>query len=36
MKVLFIGDVAGECGRKTIATYLPKLKKEHNLDFIVR
>jgi len=35
LKVLFIGDVVGECGRKTIATYLPKLKKEHNFDFIV-
>lgn len=27
MKILFIGDIVGEIGRKTVAYYLPQLKK---------
>lgn len=29
MRILFIGDVVGSLGRKTITEYLPKLKKEY-------
>lgn len=29
MRVLFIGDVVGSLGRKTLAEYLPKLKKKY-------
>lgn len=35
MKILFCGDVAGEAGRKAIKTYIPKLKKEWDIDGII-
>jgi metallophosphoesterase (TIGR00282 family) len=33
--ILFIGDVVAEPGRRTLATVLPKLKAEHEPDFVV-
>ncbi|BCD68560.1 TIGR00282 family metallophosphoesterase [Nitratiruptor sp. YY09-18] len=35
MKLGFIGDVVGKPGRKMIKRYLPQIKKELELDFIV-
>ncbi|MDI6785943.1 MAG: TIGR00282 family metallophosphoesterase [bacterium] len=35
MKVLFIGDIVGKAGRHIISIYLPRLKEEHNFDFII-
>lgn len=35
MKILFIGDVVGKPGRQAVATLLPKLRREHHLDFII-
>ncbi|MDD5431637.1 MAG: TIGR00282 family metallophosphoesterase [Candidatus Omnitrophica bacterium] len=35
MKILFIGDVVGRPGRDAINKLLPKLKKEHNLSFVI-
>lgn len=35
MKVLFCGDVVGKSGRKLVISYLPKLKEQFQLDFIV-
>lgn len=35
MKILFIGDIVGSPGRAAIKQLLPKLKKEHGLDFVV-
>ncbi|MFH1822907.1 MAG: TIGR00282 family metallophosphoesterase, partial [Patescibacteria group bacterium] len=35
MKVLFIGDVNGSIGRKTVAKILPKLKKDLKLDLAI-
>ena len=35
MKILFIGDVVGKPGRQAVATLLPKLKREHQLDFVI-
>jgi hypothetical protein len=35
MKILFIGDVVGKPGRQAVAGLLPKLKREHALDFII-
>lgn len=35
LKILFIGDVCGKMGRKTIANILPELKKELNPDLVV-
>ena len=34
-KILFIGDVVAEPGRRALATLLPKLKEQHEPDFIV-
>jgi metallophosphoesterase (TIGR00282 family) len=35
MKILFIGDVVGKPGRQAVAGLLPKLRREHQLDFII-
>ena len=35
MKILFIGDIVGESGRKAVKTLLPKLQKQHALDFVI-
>lgn len=34
-KILFIGDVVAEPGRRTLSTLLPQLRKEHEPDFVV-
>jgi metallophosphoesterase (TIGR00282 family) len=34
-KILFIGDVVAEPGRRTLATVLPRLKEQHEPDFVV-
>ena len=35
MNVVFIGDVVGKSGRKTLASLLPQIKQEHNADFVI-
>ncbi len=35
MKLLFIGDIVGQPGRRAVAELLPKLRQEHQLDFVV-
>ena len=35
MKILFIGDIVGEPGRKAVKTLLPKLREQHGLDFVI-
>ena len=35
IRVLFIGDIVGRPGREIIKTYLPSIKKGHNIDFVV-
>ena len=35
MKILFIGDVVGKPGREAVAALIPKLRREHGLDFII-
>lgn len=35
MKILFIGDVVGKPGRQAVAGLLPKLRREHQLDFVI-
>jgi len=35
MKILFIGDVVGEPGRRAIAELVPKLKKRESVDFVI-
>jgi metallophosphoesterase (TIGR00282 family) len=34
-KILFIGDVVAEPGRRALATILPQLQEEHEPDFVV-
>jgi metallophosphoesterase (TIGR00282 family) len=35
VKILFIGDIVGEPGRKAVKILLPKLRARHALDFVV-
>ena len=35
MKVLFVGDVVGGIGRRTLAALLPGIRDEHHPDFVV-
>lgn len=35
MKLLFIGDIVGEPGRKAVRALVPKLREQHGLDFVI-
>jgi len=35
MKIAFIGDIVGRPGRDMLQKYLPKLKEEHKIDFVI-
>ena len=35
MKILFLGDVVGSLGRKTLEDYLLEIKKEHNINLVI-
>lgn len=35
LKILFLGDVVGEPGRRAVIEQLPELKQEYDLDFII-
>ena len=35
MKLLFIGDIVGQPGRRAVAELLPKLRERHGLDFVI-
>ena len=35
MKILMVGDIFGEPGRRALQTVLPRLKREHEIDFTV-
>ena len=35
MKILFIGDIVGEPGRRVVKILLPKLREQHALDFVI-
>lgn len=35
MKILVIGDINGRSGREAVAQHLPKLREEHQLDFVI-
>jgi metallophosphoesterase (TIGR00282 family) len=35
VKILFIGDIVGEPGRKAVHSLLPRLRDEHALDFVI-
>ncbi|MGO9246095.1 MAG: TIGR00282 family metallophosphoesterase [Verrucomicrobiia bacterium] len=35
MKILFIGDVVGKPGRRAVATLVPRLREERDIDFVI-
>jgi metallophosphoesterase (TIGR00282 family) len=35
VKLLFIGDIVGQPGRRAVKELLPKLREEHRLDFVI-
>ena len=35
MKILFIGDIVGEPGRKAVKTLVPSLRRRHDLDVVI-
>jgi hypothetical protein len=35
VKILFIGDIVGEPGRRAVKTLVPKLREQHALDFVI-
>lgn len=35
MKILFIGDVVGQPGRRAVQALVPKLREHHALDFVI-
>lgn len=35
MKILFVGDIVGQPGRRAVRTLVPKLRLRHALDFVV-
>ena len=35
MKILFIGDIVGEPGRKAVKALLPELRVRHGIDFVI-
>ena len=35
MKILMVGDIFGEPGRRALQTLLPRLKREHHIEFTV-
>jgi metallophosphoesterase (TIGR00282 family) len=35
VKILFIGDIVGEPGRKAVSTLVPRLRRQHDLDVVI-
>lgn len=35
LRILFLGDIVGEPGRKAVISRLPEIRKEENVDFII-
>lgn len=35
MKLLYVGDVMAQPGRAALAEFLPKVRQEHNVDFVI-
>ena len=36
MKILFLGDILGPSGCKSVKSYLPQIKKKNKIDFIIQ
>lgn len=35
MRIAFIGDIVGRPGREMLKTYLPKIREEYDIDFVI-
>ena len=35
MKILFLGDILGPSGCKSVKNYLPQIKNKNNIDFVI-
>lgn len=35
VKILFIGDIVGEPGRKAVSTLVPQLRRKHDIDVVI-
>jgi 2',3'-cyclic-nucleotide 2'-phosphodiesterase len=35
LKIAMIGDIVGRPGRSMVKQHLPRLRKEHGIDFVV-
>jgi 2',3'-cyclic-nucleotide 2'-phosphodiesterase len=35
LKILFIGDIIGKPGRRAVTRFVPELRKEYDLDFVI-
>lgn len=35
MRILFVGDIVGSVGRSMVTKYVPSIKQERNIDFVV-
>ena len=35
MKILFIGDIVGEPGRKAVEVLVPRIKKRESVEFVI-
>ncbi|MFO1520369.1 MAG: TIGR00282 family metallophosphoesterase [bacterium] len=35
MKILFLGDIFGDAGREAVRRLVPKVRQEHNIDFVI-
>lgn len=35
IKILFIGDIVGKPGRRAVAHFIPEIKKEEGIDFVI-
>ena len=35
MNILFIGDIVGRAGRRSVRIFLDKIKKEYKVDFVI-
>ena len=35
MKILFLGDILGPSGCKSVNSYLPQIKKKNKIDFVI-
>ena len=35
INILFIGDIVGSLGRRTVREFLPELRRKHNINVVI-